>query len=117
MMKVLAKVDARKQIGVIGAGACGSEVRALAERVGREVAKRGAVMLCGGLGGVMEAAAYGAKQEGGITLGILPGAHREEANLWIDIARRALSLILVTDDSVFWDSIQNYILEKETSKN
>ena len=76
----------KKQIGVIGAGACGSEIRALAEMVGREVAKRGAVLLCGGLGGVMEAAAYGAKQEGGITLGILPGTLKEEANPWIDIA-------------------------------
>ncbi len=80
------KTAVRKQIGVIGAGACGSEVRALAETVGREIAKKGAILLCGGLGGVMEAAAYGAKQEGGITLGILPGALREEANLWIDIA-------------------------------
>ncbi len=85
-MKLPVKAEVRKQIGVIGAGACGSEVRALAERVGREIAKRGAVLLCGGLGGVMEATAYGAKQEGGITLGILPGALREEANLWIDIA-------------------------------
>jgi uncharacterized protein (TIGR00725 family) len=86
VMRASVKTTARKQIGVIGAGTCGSEVRALAEMVGREVAKRRAVLLCGGLGGVMEAAAYGAKQEGGITLGILPGALREEANLWIDIA-------------------------------
>lgn len=85
-MKAPVKAEARKQIGVIGAGACGGDIGALAENVGREVAKRGAVLLCGGLGGVMEAAAYGAKQEGGITLGILPGALREEANLWIDIA-------------------------------
>lgn len=76
----------KKQIGVIGAGSCGSEIRALAETVGREVAKRGGFLLCGGLGGVMEAAAYGAKQEGGITLGILPGTLRKEANPWIDIA-------------------------------
>jgi uncharacterized protein (TIGR00725 family) len=81
-MRVLVK----KQIGVIGAGACGSEIRALAETVGREVAKRGGLLLCGGLGGVMEAAAYGAKQEGGITLGVLPGILRNEANPWIDIA-------------------------------
>jgi len=80
------KIVTRKQIGVIGAGACCSETRLLAEMVGREVAKRGAVLLCGGLGGVMEAAAYGAKQEGGITLGILPGTRREEANPWIDLA-------------------------------
>jgi uncharacterized protein (TIGR00725 family) len=85
-MRASVKTAVRKQIGVIGAGACGSEVSALAETVGREIAKRGAVLLCGGLGGVMEAAAYGAKQEGGITLGILPGALREEANIWIDIA-------------------------------
>lgn len=76
----------KKQIGVIGAVACDSEIRALAETVGREVAKRGGFLLCGGLGGVMEAAAYGAKQEGGITLGILPGTIRQEANPWIDIA-------------------------------
>lgn len=80
------RVMFKKQIGVIGAGACGREIRALAEKVGREVAKRGSFLLCGGLGGVMEAAAYGAKQEGGITLGILPGTLREEANPWIDIA-------------------------------
>jgi uncharacterized protein (TIGR00725 family) len=85
-MKVPVKAEARKQIGVIGAGTCGIEVRVLAERVGREIAKRGAVLLCGGLGGVMEAAACGAKKEGGITLGILPGTLREEASLWIDIA-------------------------------
>jgi len=76
----------KKQIGVIGAGTCGCNTRAFAETVGREVAKKGAVLLCGGLGGVMEAAAFGAKQEGGITLGILPGILREEANPWIDIA-------------------------------
>jgi uncharacterized protein (TIGR00725 family) len=80
------QLKGKKQIGVIGAGACDSDTRALAETVGREVAKRGGFLLCGGLGGVMEAAAYGAKQEGGITLGILPGILRKEANPWIDIA-------------------------------
>lgn len=75
----------KKQIGVIGAGTCGDYIRSLAEKVGREIAKREAVLLCGGLGGVMEAAAYGAKQEGGMTLGILPGTSRADANPWIDI--------------------------------
>jgi uncharacterized protein (TIGR00725 family) len=79
------KASVQKQIGIIGAGSCGSEIQALAEMVGREVAKRGALLLCGGLGGVMEAAAYGAKQEGGTTLGILPGTLKNEANPWIDI--------------------------------
>lgn len=81
-MKTLGK----KQIGVIGAGTCGSDIKLLAEMVGREIARREALLICGGLGGVMEAAAYGAKQEGGTTLGILPGALREEANPWIDTA-------------------------------
>jgi uncharacterized protein (TIGR00725 family) len=76
----------RKQIGVIGAGTCSSETRALAEAVGRELAKKGAVLLCGGLGGVMEAAACGAKLEGGTTIGILPGTCREDANPWIEIS-------------------------------
>ncbi len=60
----------------------------LAEAVGKEIATKGAVLLCGGLGGVMEAAACGAKQEGGgTTIGILPGTCREDANPpWIDIA-------------------------------
>lgn len=80
------KPAVRKQIGVIGAGTCSSETRALAEAVGREIAKKGAVLLCGGLGGVMEAAACGAKLEGGTTIGILPGTCREDANPWVDIA-------------------------------
>jgi uncharacterized protein (TIGR00725 family) len=80
------KAPVRKQIGVIGAGNCSNETRALAEAVGKEIAKKGAVLLCGGLGGVMEAAAYGAKLEGGVTIGILPGTCREDANPWIDIA-------------------------------
>jgi uncharacterized protein (TIGR00725 family) len=76
----------RIQIGVIGTGTCGENVKALAEKVGREIAKRGAVLICGGLGGVMEAASCGAKLEGGITLGIVPSNRREDANPWIDIA-------------------------------
>ncbi len=76
----------RKQIGVIGAGACSEEVESNAEAVGREIARKGALLLCGGLGGVMEAASRGAKKEGGTTLGVLPGIRREDANPWIDVA-------------------------------
>ncbi|RLE06984.1 TIGR00725 family protein [Candidatus Aerophobetes bacterium] len=56
-----------------------------AEEVGYYIAKEGGVLVCGGRGGIMEAAAKGAKRAGGITLGILPG-HKEEANEFIDIA-------------------------------
>ena len=52
--------------------------------VGRELGRRGAVLVCGGLGGVMEAAARGAKQAGGTTVGILPGESRAGASEWLD---------------------------------
>jgi uncharacterized protein (TIGR00725 family) len=56
-----------------------------AEAVGRALAEAGAVLICGGRGGVMEAACRGAKATGGITIGILPGTDRREANPYVDI--------------------------------
>ena len=76
----------RKQIAVIGAGTATPELVKLAEEVGRLLAVRGAVLVCGGLGGAMEAAARGAREAGGATIGILPGESRSEANPWIDYA-------------------------------
>jgi uncharacterized protein (TIGR00725 family) len=73
------------QIGVIGAGQCSKEIEQLAEEVGKEIARNKATLVCGGLGGVMEASARGAKQEGGNTVGILPGVSFEDANPFIDI--------------------------------
>ena len=58
---------------------------ALAEAVGRELAKRGATVACGGLTGIMEAACRGAKSEGGVTIGILPGRAAADANNYVDI--------------------------------
>ncbi len=74
-----------KIIGVIGAGVADGTTLKIAENVGRLIAKRGAVLVCGGLGGVMEAAARGAKAEGGTTIGILPQKNRDDANPSIDI--------------------------------
>lgn len=71
------------RIGVIGAGDADDRVAELAERVGREIARAGAVLYCGGLGGVMEAAARGARAEGGVTIGILPGFFARDANPFI----------------------------------
>lgn len=68
------------QIGIVGAGEAGGELAAAAEEVGREVARRGAAVLTGGLGGVMEAASRGAADEGGVTVGVLPGDSADEAN-------------------------------------
>jgi len=72
-------------IAVIGDGRCSEQVAALAEAVGRELARRGAVLICGGLGGVMEAACRGAKAAGGLTVGILPGTSHREANPYVDV--------------------------------
>lgn len=73
------------QIGVIGASTCNSEIENLAFQVGREIAKAGAILICGGLGGVMEAACRGAKEAGGLTIGILPGISKEDANPFVDV--------------------------------
>jgi hypothetical protein len=67
-------------IAVIGGSDVSPETAALAREVGREVAETGAVLLCGGLGGVMAAAAQGVQEAGGISLGILPGGDRRGAN-------------------------------------
>jgi hypothetical protein len=72
-------------VAVIGASHCSAEEVASAEAVGRELAKRRSVVICGGLGGVMEAACRGAVAEGGITVGILPGDNPEEANPYVKI--------------------------------
>lgn len=72
-------------IAVIGSASCNEEIAALAREVGREIARHGAVLVCGGGGGVMEAACRGAKEEGGLTVGILPGTDRRQANPFVDV--------------------------------
>jgi uncharacterized protein (TIGR00725 family) len=73
-------------VAVVGGSTCTPQEAEYAAAVGRLVAERGAVLVCGGLGGVMEAAARGAKQGGGLTIGILPGSDAADANPNIDIA-------------------------------
>ncbi len=72
-------------IGIIGAGSCDEATYQMAVSVGRQIASRGYVLICGGLGGVMEGAARGAKEAGGTTVGILPGFSPQDANPFIDI--------------------------------
>ncbi|MBZ6495094.1 TIGR00725 family protein [Natrinema longum] len=74
------------RVSVIGGGRITDEQRARAEAVGRELARRGHVVVCGGRGGTMEAVCRGAKREGGTTIGILPGERRDAANEFVDIA-------------------------------
>jgi len=77
--------DRKVLIGVIGGESCPAEVARLAEEVGAELARRGAVLICGGRGGVMEAACRGAQREGGLTIGVLPGSDPAEANPYVAI--------------------------------
>jgi hypothetical protein len=71
-------------VGVIGGQLCTDEDERAAYEVGSLLARRGAVIVCGGLGGIMEAACKGAKEGGGITIGILPGPFRGDANPYVD---------------------------------
>jgi len=72
-------------ISVIGTGSCSSDIYETAVETGRLIAAAGAVLVTGGLGGVMEAASKGAKEAGGTVVGILPGTAKEDANPFIDI--------------------------------
>ncbi len=74
-------------ISVIGAGGeITPEEASMAVELGREIARQGAIVICGGLGGIMAEVARGAKEESGLTIGILPGDTSESANPFIDIA-------------------------------
>lgn len=75
-----------KLISVVGAGECSSDEAKTAEEVGRLIAVAGLGVVCGGLGGVMEAACKGCKGAGGTTVGILPGNDPADANPWVEVA-------------------------------
>ncbi|GAA2751256.1 TIGR00725 family protein [Kitasatospora cinereorecta] len=73
-------------VAVVGPGDAGPEQCAAAEAVGRLLAGRGAVVVCGGLGGVMAAAARGARDGGGMSVGLLPGRDRSAGNPYLTLA-------------------------------
>ena len=72
-------------IGVIGGGNCTEDIGRIAEDVGKGIAEAGAMLICGGLGGVMEYACKGSKSVGGTTIGIIPSDDRSDANDFVDI--------------------------------
>ncbi|MBI5868879.1 MAG: TIGR00725 family protein [candidate division Zixibacteria bacterium] len=72
-------------IAVCGAASPDDQTLALADAVGYEIAKAGGILVCGGLGGVMESACSGAKRGGGLTIGIVPGPHISAANPFVDV--------------------------------
>lgn len=73
-------------VAVVGGSKANESTYRLAEEVGVELAKRRIILVCGGLTGVMEAACKGARSNGGMTIGILPGDNRKDANDYVDIA-------------------------------
>ncbi len=73
-------------VAVIGGGTAAASALEAAEAVGVGLARAGAILVCGGLGGVMEAACRGARGAGGTTVGLLPGTDRVAANRWVEIA-------------------------------
>lgn len=75
----------RRFVAVVGDGLCGPETAEVARQVGRLLAERGGAVVCGGLGGVMAAACRGAKEAGGLTVGILPGDDARQANPYVDV--------------------------------
>lgn len=76
----------RPYVAVVGSGEASGELLSLAEEVGHELGSRGAVIVCGGLGGVMEAACRGARTGGGTTVGVLPDSDRRRVNEHVDVA-------------------------------
>ena len=82
MIKISNKI---LKISVIGGSKAGSDIYKLAYEVGSEIARSGAILICGGLTGVMEASCKGAKKEGGLTIGILPSKEESTANKYVDI--------------------------------
>lgn len=75
----------RGQIGVIGAGECSQKEYKTAFDVGKGIAEIGYVLVCGGLGGVMEGACKGAKEDRGLSVGVLPGDSLTDSNKYVDI--------------------------------
>jgi len=84
-MKITGDNEKIIKISVIGGSRADSKIRKLAFDVGREIARNGAVLICGGLTGVMESACKGASEEGGLTIGILPGTDEKSANKYVGI--------------------------------
>ena len=99
----------------------------MAEEVGRLLAEAGAIVVTGGRSGVMEAASKGAREAGGTTLGILPGADRREANDWVAVAvptgmgEARNALVVRAADGVVavggaWGTLSEIALARKTDK-
>ena len=78
-------VNKKIGISVIGGHTCTKEVEQIAHNLGKELAKVADYLFCGGLGGIMKAVCRGFKAGGGVTIGIIPGYDKKDANPYVDI--------------------------------
>lgn len=122
-----ARVDRPPRIAVCGGSSPDPEELREAEAAGRAVADAGAILVCGGLGGVMAAACRGAADGGGVTVGVLPGADPSAANPWVSVplatgmgeARNAL--VVAFADAVVaiggaWGTLSEIALARATGR-
>jgi uncharacterized protein (TIGR00725 family) len=79
-------VERKPIIAIVGAGKCSKKLRDKAALVARQVVKNGGIIVCGGMGGIMEGAARGAWEGGGVSIGILPSEDRKDANKFVTFA-------------------------------
>ena len=85
-MEIILNKSSSKKIAVCGSNEILSDfVNSTSEQIGFEIGKRNGILLCGGMGGVMEAASRGAKKSNGITVGILPTLNKTDSNSFTDI--------------------------------
>jgi uncharacterized protein (TIGR00725 family) len=114
-------------VAVVGPGEAGEELRAIAHRVGELLADAGVVVVCGGLGGVMEAACRGAAEQGGLTVGLLPGRDRTAGNPYLAVAlptglgELRNGLVVGSADAVIaiggsWGTLSEIALARKTDK-
>ena len=112
---------------MVGAGVATDAQRSAAEETGRLLAEAGAAVVTGGLTGVMEAASKGAYEAGGVTIGILPGSDRREANAFVKVAiptgmgEARNALVVRTADAVIaiggeWGTLSEIALARKTGK-
>ena len=115
----------RAWIAIVGPGSAEAAELEAAEEAGAAIAEAGAGLVCGGLGGVMEAACRGARSRGGLTLGLLPGSDRDAANGWVVVAvptglgEARNALVVRADDAVVaigggWGTLSEIALALKT---
>ncbi len=122
------RVESRdRYVAVVGPGDAGAQLQAIARRVGELLADAGIVVVCGGLGGVMEAACRGATEQGGLTVGLLPGRDRAAGNAYLTVAlptglgELRNGLVVGAADAVIaiggsWGTLSEIALARKTNK-